>query len=368
MKKRIGILTFHRAKNYGAILQAYSLSHFLQKYGVCEIIDYRNKTIEEVYYSKKGFFPFLKKIAKNILRYKEQKAKKNRYNRFDFFVKSEINISKEKYDRQKLFLSNSKYDVLVVGSDQVWNTQLTKSDYSYFLDFSSQQTKIAYACSFGNTDLVSHEQAVINKYLKQFNLITIREIEGVSFVNESLGLKASLACDPVFLSSKETWVELSKKSKMSFKSPYIVIYEVANGTELIDKALSYAKEKQINVYVIGHSGRKYNIDGVIEVDDLGPYDFISIIEKSDAVFTTSFHGMALSLILNKQFAFELSKDVNNKNSRLTTLAKIFDVQERELQYDNVDKPMNWTKINQLIKQLSNKSISKLNALLGEKDE
>ena len=364
MKKTIGILTFHRAKNYGAVLQAYSLCKFMQKYGACEIIDYKNNSIEEVYYSKKGLVPFIKKIAKKILRHKSEKAKSIRYARFNAFLNNEINISKKAYNKENISLCNSKYNVLIVGSDQVWNTQLTNCDYSYFLDFALDQLKIAYSCSFGNVNILRENSKNISTYLRKFNLITARELEGVDFINNLDSLNASFVCDPVFLSSKEDWIKLSNKSEMSFKEPYILVYEVANGTDLIDKALKYAKENKLNVYAINHCGKQYNYDGIIEISNLGPYDFLNILVKSNVVFTTSFHGMALSLILNKKFTYELSNDKNNKNSRLVTLAELFSVEDRELQKDNLDKPFNWEQINNIIKKLTEDASKKLNSVLG----
>lgn len=47
---KIGILTFHRAENFGAVLQCLALQNYLiSKGNEVEVIDYRNPSIEHQY-------------------------------------------------------------------------------------------------------------------------------------------------------------------------------------------------------------------------------------------------------------------------------------------------------------------------------
>ena len=56
---KVGILTFHRAHNFGAMLQCYALQEYLTKKGLnVEVIDYRQPYIETLY-SKYSLFLYL---------------------------------------------------------------------------------------------------------------------------------------------------------------------------------------------------------------------------------------------------------------------------------------------------------------------
>lgn len=143
---RICILTFHRAQNYGAVLQAYALQKKIEELGyTCDILDYRCEKIENSYKlfgvkspSPKNVVSMLLHLPFNI---KKEKS-------FAKFRKQFLRISEEIYTRQNIANSNKEYDVFIVGSDQVWNGDLTGVDRTYFLDFvKERKTKIAYAAS-----------------------------------------------------------------------------------------------------------------------------------------------------------------------------------------------------------------------------
>lgn len=55
---KVGIITYHRAHNYGAVLQCYALQEVLKRMGHdTQIIDYRQPFIEKLYnLSKKELF------------------------------------------------------------------------------------------------------------------------------------------------------------------------------------------------------------------------------------------------------------------------------------------------------------------------
>ena len=69
IEKKVGILTFHRAKNYGSVLQAYALQKYLaDKLGIeNELIDYIPSGQEEFY---KLFVPItnIRNLIGNILK------------------------------------------------------------------------------------------------------------------------------------------------------------------------------------------------------------------------------------------------------------------------------------------------------------
>lgn len=83
-------------------------------------------------------------------------------------------------------------DAYIVGSDQVWNfgkgnLRIFKNViHSYFLDFGKSETKrISYAASWGGrNNFLGNEKSEIQKLLKNFDFISVREKMESIFVNK----------------------------------------------------------------------------------------------------------------------------------------------------------------------------------------
>lgn len=146
----VGILTFHRALNYGAVLQAYALKTAIETKGhKAEIIDYRNSVIESLYkYPKLSDQKTIKDKIKYILCSRWEKSKRDK---FELFRKTQLEIENAKaYTEGDIADIKDLYDVFLVGSDQVWNPDAHNFDKNFYLDFVSQKhKKHSYAASFG---------------------------------------------------------------------------------------------------------------------------------------------------------------------------------------------------------------------------
>ena len=257
MAKRIGILTFHRALNYGAVLQVFALRNFLIKYGNCEVVDYRCESIENVYYKRKTFFNFIKSIIKSIIFPKREFDLRKRKTKFKAFLNNELVLSPCSYFRNNISKANESYDYFVCGSDQVWNTKITNKDFTYFLDFTSK-CRVAYACSFGSIESITETKFEVVDLIKKINYVSVREKEGNDFIKETISQKKSaLVCDPVFLVSKKEWENLGLKSNLKLNEPYLLVYEVANGENLIERALDYSKKHNLKLYIIENGIKRY---------------------------------------------------------------------------------------------------------------
>ena len=134
MDKKIGILTYHDSDNYGSVLQAYALSHYITSLGAkCEIIDYRKDAVKKLYNIWKRPTTrnaILTDVFQTPYYTKLKKHKEN----FENFRKNYLPLSNTKYV-QPDDLKNSRYDLYIVGSDQVWNINIVDFDSSYLLDF-----------------------------------------------------------------------------------------------------------------------------------------------------------------------------------------------------------------------------------------
>lgn len=357
--KKIGIITFHRALNYGAKLQAYALQETLKAEYDVSIIDYRCPFIENIYYNpsfkkKKS----IKHLIKNVLYYKKLNqlkiAKKLLYDEFLKFDLQYLNISSIKYLPENIVEANNEYDYFIAGSDQIWNLRLTGHDWNYFLEFANNSKKYSYAASFGgeiqNDDIID----IANK-LKSFQSLLVRERSGVNLLNKILESEKDVksVCDPVFLLSREQWFTKLNLKKATNCEKYILVMEVAPALNVFAFAQNLAAKKNYKIYYINQNGRIRLPHNFIGITSVSPHEFLELIANAKYVITTSFHAMAFSIIFNVPFFYELDKSAKNNNDRLSNLAEIFDIKEKEIKSEALVEDWNntqWEDINNKLKR------------------
>lgn len=353
--KKIGIMTFHRALNFGAKLQAFALMETLNKNNFdASILDYRCNEIENFYYGKKGLKGFVKKIIFPRFCHALNIRKKN-FSNFDKLYKTT-----KVYTAENIQNSNEELDAFVVGSDQVWNPIITGNDYNYFLPFADKSKSISYAASFGKAKISDWDEAKLHSLFDNFNGLLTREESAANMINAfDNKFNASAVLDPVFLLDKNDWVTKLNLKVNPPKQKYIFVYIVAQQTNLLERAKKIATEKNLKVIFVD-SGRKADRFFTKE-NTLGPIEFLNLLLNAELVITTSFHALAFSLIFNVPFQYELSKEKVNANSRLSDIAKNLDIEQFELL--DVDSQIlqnyNWAAINNKIGNLKEESIKKL---------
>lgn len=347
--KKVGILTFHNALNYGALLQAHALQHKLISLGYdAEIIDYDNSEFKKIYiygdrffgrYSDKNIIERMKLLKRWILTYSSMSAQKKRNKKLLQFIKKKMILS-EQCDKTTIGVTCHKYDKVIVGSDQVWNLKLIAYDTTYMLDFlSDDRKKYSYAASFGT---IQFEQAVIEQfasYLTRFSSLLVREKAAQNFLLEKFKLKSEVVVDPTMLQKKDFWTEFChdfRKNKKITRN-YILIYLVGAYTNMLSRVIELAEEKNLDVVSLVWFKSDYPI---IFAEDASLEDFVGYINNASYVFTTSFHGIVLSINLNKEFYFELSREKVNNNSRIIDIIEAFGLTEREI----TEAPLSCNKI------------------------
>lgn len=370
--KKIGIVTFNDAYNYGAYLQEYALQKCIESEGYdVDVINYTNSFFSQQYLyagnilKKRGIIEKGKIIYTFLFRnriYKERKVQRRKFREaINKDIKHSIPFSYEKKD-----YFNKNYDSFIAGSDQVWNVRVTNYDKFYFLDFvDKNEKKKSYAASFGRDSFEENDKKIIKENLLGFQNILVREQSGHEMLKE-MGYDSDVVLDPTFLLERNQWLEFAKKSDIKLPGKYIVIYLVAEQTNLLDVALKYAKKNNCEVIIFGGKNRDVNFKGktLKAAIGIGPYDFINYIAHADKVFTTSFHGMAVSINLNVEFYYELCKAKINNNARLISVAKKLNVMQREI----IDKELphgkiQWEKTNRLLKNERELSKRKLREVL-----
>ena len=293
MEMKIGILTFHRAHNYGAVLQCYALQEYLKQQGHnVEVIDYRQKFIEKVYSPFnlqmfiQDFFRLRKRTFKHILLIIKKIRCKRLYEQF---------IEKHIYSSTPCNKNNipSKYDAIIIGSDQMWNTKLTGGYDSIYWgempkEFHGRLIGYAISTNIRNLSLVSSD--IILKALSHFSAFSFREANLTSYINETLHskFKVKTTLDPTLLVNREVWDSLIINSFQSRR--YVVIYQ----------ARGYAKEPDLLIKKAAVLAEKMNCEVINLIHgEYSPCDFVSIFRYALCVITTSFHAVAFSLIFNR---------------------------------------------------------------------
>lgn len=310
---RIGILTFHYAHNYGAVLQAYALQYILERIGhaVC-FIDYRNKRIYDGY----KVFDINRYINRNPLKciqntcaeLKTLFKRRKRFESFNRFITNKLKVVPE------TDVVSKPFDCIIVGSDQVWNTKLTNGFDPYYWGFFQKPVGtrlISYAASMeqNGTEGISE----IKRYLGHFDAISVREKELEETLSGILPEKEiATVVDPTVLIQKEVWEELS--SPPPIKEPYLLLYQVRNSPICENIAKQIAEEKNLKLIYLSASVLSQNSDECISTS---PEEYLGWFRYASFVVCSSFHGTVFSLLFERPFYSIRLND--GKDSRVKNL-------------------------------------------------
>ena len=316
--KKVGIITFNRAINYGAILQTYALNKFLNNNKFdCETIDYCCDYIKNEYSLISFKNKSLKKNINAMLNFKNNLQRKNKFNAF---IKNNIKLSSATYNKENISLANNVYNSFITGSDQVWNIELC-NDENYYLPFVKNNKKISYAASFGNVEIIKKYSKLIENNLKSYDLVTVREKSAVTELKKYYDIDSKNVLDPTFLLDASDWNKILQPTTLNEK--YIIMY-VLHEESAYGVAEQISTSTKLPVYIITQS-RKKRIKGKY-IRNAGPIDFLNLIKNSEYVVTDSFHGTALSIIFRKNLKVVLKKSNIFLNDRLTSVLKLFDLE------------------------------------------
>lgn len=333
---KIGILTYHRANNVGALLQNYALQNVLTLLGhKVETIDYKCSLIEK----QNRLFSFrpLKEWIKLILQLRDYIKRERLFNEFRHNYIKQSGCS---YDKSNISQVNNEYDSFITGSDQVWNMYLNGEDYTYLLDFvASDKKKIAYAASFGYTKIPLPFLDKTLSCLRQFSSISVRETHAVNLLS-AYSLPAYSVLDPTLLLSKNQWEQLVNTKCHDRK--FVFVYIVANTPDLIEAARKKAKQLNCELYVMHYNYAQYK--DCKNIRAASPLDFLTYLYSAEYVFCSSFHATCFSIIFEKQFYYALDKAVANNNSRLESLCSDLGLLSRNIIY-NDESVINYSTIN-----------------------
>lgn len=351
----VGILTYHNALNYGAVLQCYALQQTMISNGFdCEVLDYKSNGIEQQYNRiKLGQCRSIKQFIAHNTTCRIRRLKKKK---FKAFLSKNLKLSEVIFNLGDI----SNVDCVIVGSDQVWNPICNRGDSSYLLsNLPADVKRIAYAASIGKNENIElynvNYQIDYVKLLNQFSFISLREKDSVEFFKNN-NLKSEFVVDPVLLCDRNVWQSMIAP----IEEQYIFVYNLGNYDKLFDIVQDLKKITKLKVKIVNQ-----NIKGTLrsfgyeDLSNSSPEEFISLLSNAKYVITDSFHGTAFSLIFHKKFYSIANPRSNSANNRLYSLlsevglaGRFLNIHDNicisdEIDYDDVDDILRSMKLNSL---------------------
>lgn len=331
---KVGIITFHFVNNFGGALQAYSLKTACESLGVeAHLIDYRQWFI--CFTDGVRMFPICKnpKVFASGLRTFYKRVGRRR--KFKSFSHKYLSLSKKYSCSKAIEMNPPGYDVYICGSDQIWNPIITCGiSRAYFLTFEKNvKKKIAYAPSFGSSEIPTRVSRSIGQYVKQLGAVSVREREGADIVERLTGIRPVQLIDPSFLIPTEKWNELADKSQ--YEPPYdkyILVYIMQADNTVYEYARRIKEKYNIPVIEIGRYGYKAPFVDKCVVD-LGPIEFINLFKKATHVCTNSYHGIIFSIIFEKKLCIIPCKRFKSRINNLLDLTGIKLPEKEEYELD-----------------------------------
>jgi hypothetical protein len=342
LNKKIALVSVWN-HNYGSLLQTFALQTFLNNINLKnEIILYKEKN-EFRQFLRLTKFSFLKMKINIIYRDIIVKFLYPELNRnlqirseiFEKFKSSKLQFTKVINGRKHLILGAKDYNAFVLGSDQVWHPNNMGMDFFNLNFVPSTIPKIAYAPSFGVSEIPNSQLKKTKNYLYKIDYISVRERSGQKIVKLMTGKEVPIVCDPTLLVDKSIWDEL-KGSKIIIENRYIFCYFLGNNPE--HRSFANRLKKYTNLKIVSLQ----QLDEFIKSDlnfgdekpyDVGPAEFINLISNAEYVLTDSFHATIFSILYEKKF-FTFNRFATKKsgstNSRISSILNQLNLNSRRI--------------------------------------
>lgn len=318
---KAGILTFHQEDNYGAVLQAFALQRKLQKLNIesefLDIVSNDGKDLENQASSR----PSNPAIALILMQMRE--GAKRRHALFEDFRKEFLIISPTIQPVQAQEWAE-RYDLLLSGSDQVWNPSIPCFDMRYFLPFVPQDKRCSYAVSLGQDIKTSPNRDLVIRHASAFHRISVREASAREFLTEATQRDDIKVClDPSLLLDAADYQDLILPKEQE-PERFVLLFMVNYDKELHARAMEEARRRDLPLRCVSASFMPQV--GLKAWADVSPRQWVTDIHDAELVLTNSFHGIALSLLFSRPFlASGLKGELSARNGRIGNLLEMFDL-------------------------------------------
>lgn len=365
--RKIGIFTFWDVPNYGTFMQAYALQEIIAKlYPEDKVlqISYLDQHHYKTYYSiintNYRLFFINPRFYRNL--YYRWRRRANIESLKAFFSYYESIPHTEDFEREEL--KTASFDVVVLGSDIIWDYQQGIFGNDRFLfgnDFRAKKV-VAYAPSFGTVKSSDEPPAYVVKGLNGLAAISVRDENSAKLVEQYTGKEALVVLDPTLLmdADDENFVKPDIKR-------YIIVYGSSFSPELIRGAREYADKHHLKLVCLNSLDDTFDwCDLNISQENLSPFAWCGYFKYAEAVFTCTYHGLMFGLIFKKRIIFHPTPFILDKASSLIDYLGLREVLiEKKTFEDKADWSWDYEDIYRRLLPMREKSLAYLKESLKE---
>ena len=327
----IGIITYYNPINYGGVFQAYAMQEIVKNcmpYEEVGIVEYCPEKVKNSYSlikltSWKAILISLYNLKVNFVRKKV----------FENFIRDNMTI---------ISMAEAKNaDQLVLGSDQIWNPNISggfQPEFFGLIGAMKKQRICSYAASIGVSSLNVEEMKILSELIKNIQYVSVREKEAKMIIQQVTTKDVVVDIDPTLLVSRRVWDKLKKDPEV--KREYILVYSLSGYDLTYKTAENIAKKYKVEIVDISLKNQKpFEKNRHNKKKQVSPEEFLGWINSAKAIVTDSFHGTVFSILFQKNFYTIPNK---TKASRMVELMRDLKIEshliynESNLVFDDID--------------------------------
>lgn len=344
--KKVALITYHAAHNYGSVMQAYATQRAIEEQGfACEIVDFRPRaqryeySLYHIPYGVRAGRHELKTMVKDLLHVKYHFQRSRRAERFEEFMQQYYHRTPCAANYRELRQQSWDYSLYMTGSDQSWNDNCCENLYQkqdtsgvYYFDFLPLETtagRVAFATSIGN--MTDAQLAGKKDRICLYQYIASREEKGTERLRQFFSGPMDTVLDPTFLLSRQQWASMAGEQPI-IEGEYILLYsllETPAVQEWYNAIKPYAKRNELQIVAV--TPKAYAADAQVKtLRDAGPLEFLNLFSNAKITLVDSFHGLAFSIIFRKTF-YALGNRYYPADIRKNNLLALFGMESRLLE-------------------------------------
>lgn len=378
-KQKIGLVIayYKNHNNYGTALQGYATLKSVSDLGfTCRIIKYVKRAplikklrLAPLMLISGGWDAYKRKKNKEKISFSSTDYAKNIAIRTKANNNWKDSIMEPYCDTyigyESLHIGSKDYNLVLVGSDQVWTPLGLYSKFFNLLFVDDSVPRISYASSFGVSKIPWWQKHATTKYLNRIDALSVRELKAKEIVDNLTIKKAVVVLDPTLLRTKEQWEKEFEGKANKVKGDYIFCYLLGKRDETRKEVNKLAKATNLKVVAIRHTDEFIESDeyfGDIAPYDVNPIEFIQLISNAKYVYTDSFHCSVFSIIFQRQFITFYrfaTTDGNSRNSRIDSLLSLMGLTSRLYKNEivkQIQNPIDYKVVERILEALRKDSM------------
>ncbi len=369
MGNTVGVLTYHRGFNFGAVLQAFALQRAIANLGhSCSIVDYQAP-------DEATSYPYLRMplsrtaASADALLLLNVRSHLRSRQRYESFRSGHLSLTSASYRwADELVRAGLPFQAYVSGSDQIWHPALMDRPGGpvFFQEFVASSRRVAYAPSFGVSEIPSRHRDRIRRAIERFAFLSAREQSGCDIIRQLTGREAEHVLDPTLLHEAGTYDRIAGCPALSEK--YILVYATEHSDRLRELAVAMRSRLKLPIVAVlpwYFAPWRYSYADH-RIYDAGPAEFLGWMKNATLVCTNSFHGMCFSIVYRKSFVGVPHRSTGTRQQGLLSLlglsSRLVDapcaLQDRSLE------PIDYEPVQELLREAVGRSLRYLERALA----